>query len=102
MTFYELFCIIQEEYANRFFGDDILHRVLYFVYTFGLLFIAANTHWPPDNGIQHRALAAAATQYEECQLERNIVSGFIVGQLITKLASMAIYVSITRLYLLFF
>jgi hypothetical protein len=89
---------IQEEYANRFFGDDILHRALYFVYTFGLLFIAANTHWPHiKDSSQHRALAAAAVQNEEeCQLERHIVSGFIVGQLITKLATLAIYVSVIR------
>jgi len=59
----------------------------------GLLFMAANCHLSTNEG-HRRVLNSVLFHNDNCVLEEHLTHGFIIGQLISKIASISIYVSV--------
>ena len=85
----------QDEYSNRFFGDDNFHRFLYFIYTLGLYLLAAYCHMVNIDALAaaHHGRKLSAIGNENCELAPPEVSGFLMGHLITKISCVLVYVS---------
>jgi low temperature requirement protein LtrA len=97
-----------DEYSNRFFADDIFHRVVYFVYTFGVLVMTMNIVVPAyDSGSAHRLLRiepgndSDSTPFNHsrslvaavgnCKYVEDYWDGFMYGFVGTRLSLIALY-----------
>jgi low temperature requirement protein LtrA len=90
-----------DEYANRFFADDIFHRLIYFLYTFGVFVMTLNVNISASS-YSHRLLRG--TPYDQrllgnldigsCTYLNDYWMGFMLGLAGTRLALVAVYVAV--------
>ncbi len=97
-----------DQYMNKFATDDLLHKLFFAIYTFGILLMALHVNYTYQvSGMQHstsysdisdqnfdhnRILGSATTlRAQYCPDYRPYVIGFSVGWIITRLAILIMY-----------
>ena len=98
-----------DEYSNRFFVNDIFHRFLYFIYTFGLFVMTLNIIDTSPSGDARRSLRGAVIMKAEeldshgrglfakigsCPGNRTYWQGILVGFIGTRMALIGLYTAI--------
>lgn len=76
-----------DEYSNRFFADDIFHRLVYYVYTFGVFVMTLNINYTISD--HHRRLYDSS--FGDCIYVNEYWNGFAYGFLITRLSLILLY-----------
>ena len=82
-----------DEYSNRFFADDIFHRLVYFVYTFGVFVMTMNISSEVAGGHDdgHRRLVENTSDLGNCEIHSDYSHGFFAGFIVTRLSLVALY-----------
>ena len=84
-----------DEYANRFFGDDIFHRIVYYVYTFGVFIMTLNIVSEDFEKSDHRRLEVAHSDLGNCEVRDDYATGFAAGFIITRASLVMLYAMIS-------
>lgn len=82
-----------DEYSNRFFSDDVFHRLVYFLYTFGVFIMTLNIS-SEDNasdGSGHRVLVESSSDLGNCNIHSDYSIGFFAGFIVTRISLVALY-----------
>lgn len=69
-----------DEYANRFYSDDLVHKLIYLVYTFGVFIQVLNIN-SVHEGYSHSS----------CGYSQVFGAGFVLGILLTRISIIATY-----------
>lgn len=82
-----------DEYSNRFFADDVFHRLVYFVYTFGVFVMTMNisSKIAEEDGGDHRMLVHSKSDLGNCEISSDYSQGFLAGLIVTRLSLMILY-----------
>ena len=82
-----------DEYAVRFFEDDVFHRMFYFIYTCGILVMVMNMDFYRNETIARRILSSSATSTipSKCSIDAFFFSGYTYGFYITQLSVIGLY-----------
>jgi hypothetical protein len=86
-----------DEYANRFFADDVFHRVVYFIYTFGVFVMTLNIRGEVpgvEDSSEHtrmRYLIEKDSELGNCEVRTDYAVGFAAGFILTRAALVCLY-----------
>lgn len=82
-----------DEYSNRFFADDIFHRLVYFVYTFGVFIMTMNisSNIPGGDEEHRRHLMESQSEIGNCLVRSDYANGFAAGFIITRVSLVSLY-----------
>ena len=84
-----------DEYSNRFFRDDIFHRLVYFVYTYGVFIMTLNINYTYSG---HRLLADSSLDHNAvglCPYVKTYWNGFAYGFFITRGSLVLLYTMVS-------
>jgi hypothetical protein len=90
-----------DEYSNRFFSNDIFHRVVCFIYTYGIFLMTLNINAVvKDTTTAHRSLATSTatdthSELGHCEYVSEYWDGFSYGFYITRGALIILYVMVS-------
>ena len=79
-----------DEYSNRFFSDDVFHRVVYYIYTFGVFIMTYNVNY---TYVDHRRRLAESSDYAigDCPYVYQYWDGVAYGFFITRISLIILY-----------
>jgi hypothetical protein len=79
-----------DTYANRFFANDLFHRLVYFVYSYGVFIMTLNINYT-YKAYTHRSLAISHIGIGRCPYIAAYWQGFAYGFFITRISLFMLY-----------
>ena len=85
-----------DEYSNRFFADDVFHRLVYFIYTFGVFIMTMNisSETDSDDDGHRRKLVHDTSELGNCVIAADYSHGFFAGFIVTRISLVSLYVMV--------
>jgi hypothetical protein len=77
-----------DEYSNRFFHDDVFHRLVYLIYTLGVFIMTLNINYTYKD---HRRFLIAHDPLGDCPFVEEYWNGFSYGFFITRGSLLVLY-----------
>ena len=81
-----------DEYSNRFFHDDVFHRVVYFVYTYGVMVMTFNINFSGSGYTAFRGRSLySQNDIGDCAFVEDYWEGISYGFFITRMSLITLY-----------
>lgn len=79
------------EYCTRFYQNDVFHRVLYLIYSAGIVVMVMNVDLEKEYAVMQDASSEGRA---ECTINETYISGFLWGFVIARMSILMLYVGI--------
>jgi hypothetical protein len=80
-----------DEYSNRFFSDDVFHRVVYYIYTFGVFVMTYNVNYTYVDHRRRRLEETSEYAIGDCPYVYQYWDGVAYGFFITRVSLIMLY-----------